>query len=114
MAYTAALEGRFHLVRRVADVVAALCLVEDAKSASRLELVICAHHWTMISGPEFVAELHRRLPSVPVLVLGNEQELAEDYRVLGDQVVFLRTPVTAKRLVDTVGTILARKYRNVA
>lgn len=112
--YTAALEGRFLSVRRVATPVEALCLVEDPKFASHLDLVISAHHWPGISGPDFVAELHRRLPSVPVLVLGKGEELVEDYPASGAQVVFLQTPVTATRLVETVGTILARGFRYVA
>lgn len=114
LAYTAALEGRFHHVRRVASPVEALCLVEDPKVASRLDLVISAHHWSGMSGPDFVAELHRRLPSLPVLVLVTDQDAAEHYPALGGQISFLNTPVTAQKLLETVGAILCRGFRNVA
>lgn len=114
LAYTAALESRFHHVRRVANAVEALCLVEDSKIASQVDLVIFAHHWAGMSGPDFEAELHRRLPAVPVLVLGTDEELAEDYLGLGRQVVFLQRPVTAKELIETAGAIMVRHFRNVA
>lgn len=114
LVYTAALESRFHPVRRVADAVEALCLVEDPRESCHLDLVISAHHWAGVSGPDFVAELHRRLPSIPVLVLGTDEDLLQDYPALGGDVAFLRTPVTAQRLVETVGTILTRGFRNVA
>lgn len=114
MVYTAALEGRFHQVRRVADPAEALCLVEDPRIASHLDLVISAHHPPGMTAPDFVSELHRRLPCVPVLVLGAHQDLVEDYPASGGLVVFLRKPVTAKKLVETVRQILARGFRNVA
>jgi DNA-binding NtrC family response regulator len=112
--YAAALEGRFHGVHRVVDAVEALCLVEDPKESCHLDLVISAHHWAGVSGPDFVAEFHRRLPSIPVLVLGTDGDLLENYPALGGNVAFLRTPVTAKRLVETVGAILTRGFRHVA
>lgn len=114
LVYTATLEGRFHEVRRAADASEALCLVEDRAVTKRLDLVISAHHRPGMSGPDFVAELHRRLPWVPVLVLGAEEELVEDYPASGGLVVFLRKPVTPKRLVQTVHDILARGFCNVA
>ena len=76
--------------------------------------MISAHHWAGVSGPDFVAELHRRLPSIPVLVLGTDEDLLEDYPALDPRLAFLRTPVTAKTLVETVGAILTRGFRNVA
>lgn len=114
LVYTAALEGRFHQVRRVADAAEALCLIEDRTVARRLDLVISAHHRPGMSGPDFVVELHRRLPSVPVLVLGTDEEFIEDYPATGGLVVFLRKPVTAGKLVETVHQILARGFCNVA
>lgn len=114
LVYTAALEGRFHQVLRVADAVEALCLVEDPKVAAHLDLVISAHHRPGMSGPDFVSELHRRLPSIPVLVMGAYMDLVEDYPATGGLVVFLRKPVTVRKLLETVRKILARGFRNVA
>ena len=114
LAYTAALEGRFHHVRRVATAAEALCLVEDPKVACCLDLVISAYHWPGMSGLDFVAELHHRLPSVPVLVLGTGEDVAERPPALGGQVVYLPAPVNAKKLLQAVGTILLPGFRNVA
>lgn len=114
LAYTAALEDRFPEVRRVATAAEALCLVEDSKVASHLDLVISAQHWPGMSGPDFVAELHRRLPSIPVLILGTGEGVAEYYPASDGQVVYLDAPVTAKKLLETVGTILIQGFRNVA
>lgn len=112
--YTAALEGRFREVHRAADAVDALCLVEDRLIAARLDLVIFAHHWAGMSGPDFVAELNRRLPAVPLLILGTDRQIAENYHPMGAQVGFLPTPVTAQKLVETVGAMLAQSFRSVA
>ena len=114
LVYTAALEGRCLEVQRVADAAEALRLAEDRKLASHLDLVISAPYRPGISGPDFVAELHRRLPSVPVLVLGADEDCVQDYPASGALVVFLRKPVTVKKLIETVRQILARGFRNVA
>ena len=65
------LEKRFSDVQRVADAVDALCLVEEPQFARNLVLVISGHLMPGIGGPAFVAELHIRMPLLPVLVLAN-------------------------------------------
>ena len=61
---------QFGDVRRVTDAAEALCLVEQPEFASKLGLVISGHHMPGIGGPAFVAELHARMPNLPVLVSG--------------------------------------------
>ncbi|MGB6724429.1 MAG: response regulator, partial [Terracidiphilus sp.] len=78
-----ALEKRFRDVVRVADAAEALCLIEEPNFSSRLGLVISGHHRPGLGGPAFVAELHTRKPDVPVLVLGNGNEIAADYSESG-------------------------------
>ena len=73
------LERRFFDVQRVSDAADALCLIEQPRFAENLALVITGHPIPGIGGPEFVAELRRRLPSVPVLVLGSPSERPGDY-----------------------------------
>jgi CheY-like chemotaxis protein len=68
------LDKRFPDVRRVADAVEALCLVEQPFFVKNLALVVSGHHLPGMGGPAFVAELHARMPSLPVLVLGNAGE----------------------------------------
>jgi CheY-like chemotaxis protein len=63
------LEKQFPDVVRVSDASEALCLVEQTQFANRLGLVIASHPMLGIGGPAFVAEIHARLPRVPILVL---------------------------------------------
>jgi DNA-binding NtrC family response regulator len=65
------LERQFLDVVRVSDAAEALCLVEQPQFACRLGLVIASHPMQGIGGPAFVAELHSRLPNIPILVLGD-------------------------------------------
>lgn len=58
-----------------------------------------------IGGPAFVAELHVRMPSLPVLVLGNAGEAADDYA--GECVRFLPGPVASDEMLTLAGEMLA-------
>ena len=73
------LERRFRDVQRDGDAAEALCLVEQPQFARDLALVISGLHMPGVGGPEFVAELHSRLPRVPILVLGSASEAEADY-----------------------------------
>jgi DNA-binding NtrC family response regulator len=100
------LERRFDDVQRVADAAEALCLVEQPQFAERLGLVISGLNMPGIGGPEFVAELHERLPLVPVLVLGGGSEAATDYK--GGWVRFLPRPITSEDLMTAANELLAQ------
>jgi DNA-binding NtrC family response regulator len=100
------LERRFPDVRRVGDAAEALCLVEQAQFAANLGLVISGEHMQGIGGPAFVAELHLRMPSLPVLVLGKAGEVAGDYR--GECMRFLPWPVASEELLALAGQMLAK------
>jgi CheY-like chemotaxis protein len=73
------LEQRFRDVYRVADAAEALCLMEQPLFVGNLGLVVTGLNMPGIGGPEFVAELHTRLPQIPVLVLGAASEDEADY-----------------------------------
>ena len=75
------LERQFADVVRVSDAAEALCLVEQPQFIHSLGLVIASSPMQGIGGPAFVAELHARLPEVPILVLG---DAALGDAVLGD------------------------------
>jgi DNA-binding NtrC family response regulator len=89
------LERKFRDVLRVCDAAEALCLVEQPHFAGGLGLVISGLHMPGISGPAFVAELHERMPELPVLVLDSGAESASDYSASeysGGWVRFLARP----------------------
>ena len=98
------LERRFRDVQRVADAAEALCLVEQPQFAGDLGLVISGLHMPGIGGPEFVAELHSRLPKVPILVLGNSSDAARDYAP--GQVRFLARPFAVDEMLHVAGQML--------
>jgi DNA-binding NtrC family response regulator len=100
------LERRFHDVQRVGDAAEALCLVEQPLFAGNLGLVISGLHMPGIGGPAFVAELHERLPNVPVLVLGDGSEAAGDYS--GDGVRFLPRPFATDEMLAAADQMLAQ------
>lgn len=101
------LERRFKDVQRVGDAAEALCLVEQPQFARDLGLVISAPHMAGIGGPAFVAELHERLPRLPVLVLGSARDSAGDYA--GDRVRFLAKPVATEQMLVAAGQLMAQK-----
>ena len=102
----ATLERRFQAVERVADAADALCLVEQPQFAGQLGLVVSGLSMPWIGGPAFVAELHDRLPRVPVLVLGAVDESAADYA--GGWVRFLALPVAMDDLLTAADELMRR------
>ena len=94
---------------RANDAAEALCLVEQPHFAGQLGLVIAGLHLPGIGGPAFVAELHSRLPKVPVLVLGSASDNPTDYPEA--PVRFLPRPTTAEELLDAAGQILQEHGR---
>lgn len=100
------LERKFRDVQRVGDAAEALCLVEQPQFAGHLGLVISGLNMPGIGGPAFVAELHERLPQVPVLVLGGSSETPTDYQ--GNWVRFLPRPFAAEEMLATVNELLAQ------
>jgi CheY-like chemotaxis protein len=106
------LEKRFPDVKRVADAAEALCLIEQRVFSDNLGLVISGHHAHGLSGPAFVAELHARLPKVPVLVLGSAAESAGDYA--GEGVRFLAKPIATEQIVAAAGEMVLKDARPTA
>ena len=100
------LERRFRDVERVGDAAEALCLVEQPEFAGQLGLVISGLNMPGIGigGPAFVAELHERLPRVPVLVLSSGREMASDYK--GGWVRFLHRPFAEDEILSAADELL--------
>jgi two-component system nitrogen regulation response regulator GlnG len=106
------LERRFHDVQRVGDAAEALCLVEQPLFALNLGLVISGLQMPGIGGPEFVAELHSRLPQVPILVLGCASEAAADYAP--GWIRFLARPFTIDQMLNLAGQMLSNPTKMIA
>jgi DNA-binding NtrC family response regulator len=101
-----ALEKRFPGVKRVTDAAEALCLIEQAAFSDNLGLVISSHRPSGLDGPAFVAELHTRMPGLPVLVLGDSLDSAREYS--GDWVRFLPRPVATEEMLAAASHMLAK------
>jgi DNA-binding NtrC family response regulator len=106
------LEKRFPDVRRAADAVEALCLIEQPVFSGNLGLVISGHHLPGLGGPAFVAELHSRMPALPVLVLGDAAESVRDYT--SDGVRFLAKPIATEEMLTVASQMLAQTGHPVA
>jgi DNA-binding NtrC family response regulator len=100
------LARKFPDVERVGDAAEALCLVEQPQFAGHLGLVISGLNMPGIGGPAFVAELHERLPRVPVLVLGGGSEIPADYQ--GAWVRFLPRPYIDGDMLAAAGELLGQ------
>lgn len=100
------LDRRFADVKRVADAAEALCLIEQPQFACDLGLVISRDRLPGIGGPAFVAELHNRMPGLPVLVLGDAGEWPAD--LTGDHVRFISRASATDEIVSAAGQMLAR------
>jgi CheY-like chemotaxis protein len=100
-----ALETRFHHVERAADAAEALCLIEQPLFAKNLDLVISGIRMPGISGPAFIAELHSRVPSIPVMVLESGFEGADDYA--GGFVRFMPKPVANADMIVAADQMLS-------
>lgn len=98
------LERKFPDVQRVSDAAEAFCLVEQPQFAGRLGLVVSGSNQGCIDSPAFVAELHVRLPHVPVLVLGNANEAKSDYP--GEWVRYLSRPKASEQILQTAQELL--------
>jgi CheY-like chemotaxis protein len=110
--YKSILERRFRHVQRMADPAEVLCLVEQPQLAANLALVISDLTLPGMGNAAFVAELHERLPEVPILALGNlgETPLAE----AADSLRFLARPFGGEEILAAVDDLLYRPSREAA
>jgi DNA-binding NtrC family response regulator len=100
------LEERFHDVQRVADPAEAFCMLEQPNFAGQLGLVIAGPHMPGMSAPTFVAELHARLPQVPILVLGSFGDASS--QPSADSVRFLPRPFASEDMLALASQLMAQ------
>jgi DNA-binding NtrC family response regulator len=104
------LERQFHDVQRVGDAAEAFCLVEQPQFAGHLGLVISDLNMSGIGSPAFVAELHERLPKVPILILGDSVP-GDGTQAPGngsEWLRFLSRPFASEEILTAAGELLAQ------
>jgi DNA-binding NtrC family response regulator len=99
------LEKGFGDVRRATDAADALCAIEGGEFADHIGLVVSGRFLKGMRKPEFVAELHERMPKLPVLVLGTADDSPGDY--MGENVAFLPRPLAPRQMVSLVSRLVA-------
>ena len=99
-------------VERAADVAEAFILVEDPRFAEKLGLVVVGLNRPGLGSPAFVAELTSRLPSVPVLVLGQGREEAAFYE--GSNVRFLPRTAPSEQMLAVSRQMMGQYGHRVA
>ena len=102
----------FPAIERAADAAEAFILVEDARFAEKLGLVVVGLNRPGLGSPAFVAELTSRLPRVPVLVLGRGWEEAAFYE--GSNVRYLPRTASTEQIVAMSRQMLLRESARVA
>jgi DNA-binding response OmpR family regulator len=76
----------------------ALSLLEDLDLARNVRLVITDHVMPKVSGPQFVVELRRRFPTLPILVLSGLPDAESEY--VGMNVVYRLKPIPPEELIQ--------------
>lgn len=82
----------------------ALEMLRDAALRKSLGLVITDHSMPGMNGPEFVTELRRVLPQVPVVVLSGFPNVEDEYE--GMNILFRMKPVPPDHLIAMAESLL--------
>jgi CheY-like chemotaxis protein len=90
----------------------ALELLRGADAAHPVGLVITDHLMPGMNGPEFVGQLRKHYPQLPVLVLSGMEDAAEAYVDL--DVVFRMKPLPPDELLHLVRTLLSEAIGRTA
>jgi DNA-binding NtrC family response regulator len=106
------LERKFSDVKRVGDAAEALRLVEQPQFAGSLGLVVSGHQQSGIGAPDFVAEFHSRMPSVPVLVLDDNGRAHDEFPDEG--VSFVPRPLVAEQMLALAGELMEPSRQKTA
>jgi DNA-binding NtrC family response regulator len=90
----------------------ALEVLQAADAAHPIGLVITDHLMPGMNGPEFVTELRKSYPHLPVLVLSGMEDAVESYEDL--DVVFRMKPLPPDDLLHLVRTLLSEAIGKTA
>jgi DNA-binding NtrC family response regulator len=92
------------------NVEGALALLRSEALASRLGVIVTDHVMPGASGADFVRELRRINPHVPVIVVTGMAEVEQEYENLN--VSFLQKPCPPPELIQAVRDALQRNLPN--
>jgi DNA-binding NtrC family response regulator len=101
----AILQRKYEDVRRVGDAAEALCLLEQPLFSQDLAIVVTSDMHTGIGLESFVAELHTRMPNLPVLIIGENGRNGSN--TTDPRVRFLKRPIAADELLSVVGEMMS-------
>jgi CheY-like chemotaxis protein len=90
----------------------ALEVLREADAARSIELVITDHLMPGMNGTEFVAELRRHFPQLPVMVLSGMEDAEEAYEDF--DVVFRMKPLPPEELLHLARTLLSEPIGRTA
>jgi CheY-like chemotaxis protein len=90
----------------------ALEVLREADAAHPIGLVITDHLMPRMNGPEFVTELRKNYPQLPVLVLSGMEDAEEAYDDL--DVVFRMKPLPPEELLHLARTLLSEPIGRTA
>ncbi|HTV15114.1 MAG TPA: response regulator [Acidobacteriaceae bacterium] len=90
----------------------ALGQLQAADAAHPIGLVITDHFMPGMNGPEFVGELRKHYPQLPVLVLSGLEEAVDAY--VDFEVVFRMKPLPPDELLHLVRTLLSEAIGKTA
>ncbi len=83
----------------------ALALFENLDLARNVRLVITDHLMPKMNGPQFVAEIRKRFPALPVLVLSGMPDAESEYS--GMNVVYRLKPIAPEELIQLTRSLCA-------
>ncbi len=90
----------------------ALKMLEDVALFASVGLIITDHWMPDLNGPQFVEQLRKVLPAIPVLVLSGLPDAEDEYIGLG--VVFRTKPILPEQLLSLVDSFLDQPMKRTA
>lgn len=82
----------------------ALEMLDDKALPGPVGLIITDHQMPGMNGPEFVGQLRKRLPSVPVVVLSGYVDVEAEYE--GLNIIFRAKPMAPEQLIELASSLL--------
>jgi len=76
----------------------ALALLEDPELSRNISLIITDHLMPLLNGPQFIARLRQRFPTMPVLVLSGLPDAEIEYA--GMNVLYRQKPIAPEELIQ--------------
>jgi CheY-like chemotaxis protein len=90
----------------------ALQMLEDAELFASVGLIITDHWMPDLNGPQFVEQLRKVLPAIPVLVLSGLPDAEDEY--VGLDVLFRTKPILPEQLLSLVDSFLDEPMKRTA